>query len=69
MALVAPDGSLGDAARPTNIIYKQGDGNFAIHDWFYEATAAGIVMQIRDTSYKPRHERDRILSAKNGTGM
>jgi len=45
MALVAPDGSLGDAARPSNIIYKQGDGNFSIHDWFYEATAAGIVMQ------------------------
>ena len=45
MALIAPDGSLGDAARPTEIIYKQGDGNIKIHEWFYEATAAGIVMQ------------------------
>lgn len=45
MALVAPDGSLGDATRPEEIIYKQGDGNIKIHDWFYEATAAGVVMQ------------------------
>lgn len=45
MALIAPDGSLGDAARPNEIIYKQGDGNIGIHDWFYEATAAGVVMQ------------------------
>jgi hypothetical protein len=44
-ALVAPDGSLGDCAGPEEIIYKQGDGNFNIHDWFYEATAAGLVMQ------------------------
>ena len=43
--LVAPDGSLGDCAGPDDIIYKQGDGNVAIHDWFYEATAAGLVMQ------------------------
>jgi hypothetical protein len=45
MALIAPEGSLGDAARPGEIIYKQGDGNIAVHDWFYEATAAGVVMQ------------------------
>lgn len=43
--LIAPDGSLGDAAAPKKIIYKQGDGNVKTHDWFYEATAAGIVMQ------------------------
>lgn len=43
--LIAPDGSLGDAAAPTQIIFKQGDGNLKIHDWFYEATAAGLVMQ------------------------
>ncbi len=43
--LIAPDGSLGDAAAPTQIIYKQGDGDVKNHDWFYEATAAGIVMQ------------------------
>jgi len=77
MALIAPDGSLGDAARPTNIIYKQGDGNFAIHDWFYEATAAGIVMQaeilltsrnLNDIEYYlPKMERacDFIESARD----
>ncbi len=43
--LVVPDGSLGDCASPGGIVYKQGDGNVSIHDWFYEATAAGVVMQ------------------------
>ena len=43
--LVAPDGSLGDAAAPKHIIYKQGDGDVKMHEWFYEATAAGVVMQ------------------------
>jgi hypothetical protein len=43
--LVAPDGSLGDTGSPDKIIYKQGDGDVNSHDWFYEATAAGIVMQ------------------------
>jgi len=43
--LVAPDGSLGDAAAPGKIIFKQGDGDLKVHDWFYEATAAGLVMQ------------------------
>jgi len=43
--LVAPDGSLGDCAAPGKIVYKQGDGDVKSHDWFYEATAAGVVMQ------------------------
>jgi len=43
--LIAPDGSLGDAAAPGQIVYKQGDGDPKIHDWFYEATAAGVVME------------------------
>ncbi len=43
--LIVPDGSLGDATSPTSTIYKQGDGKPIIHDWFYEATAAGVVMQ------------------------
>lgn len=44
--LVAPDGCLGDCASPEGIVYKQGDGDWKnIHDWFYEATAAGVVMQ------------------------
>jgi hypothetical protein len=44
-ALVAPDGCLGDAATPGCIAYKQGDGDEKVHDWFYEATAAGVVME------------------------
>jgi len=43
--LVAPDGSLGDAAGPDFIVYKQGDGDVRIHDWYYEGAAAGLVMQ------------------------
>ena len=43
--LVAPDGCLGDAAAPGQIAYRQGDGDVKSHDWFYEATAAGVVMQ------------------------
>jgi hypothetical protein len=42
---VAPDGALCDAARPGWIVYKQGDGRTAIHDWGMEFTAAGVVMQ------------------------
>ena len=44
-ALVGPDGALGDCAAPGQIVYKQGDGDVRTHDWFYEATAAGVVMQ------------------------
>lgn len=66
-SLIAPDGSLGDCANPNRIIYKQGDGNIKIHDWFYEGTAAGLVMQAeillvgRDAEsikhYLPKMER------------
>ncbi|MCC6581809.1 MAG: hypothetical protein IT440_15360, partial [Phycisphaeraceae bacterium] len=44
-SLIAPDGCLGDCASNEGIAYKQGDGDPAVHDWFYEATAAGVVMQ------------------------
>ena len=44
-SLVAPDGCLGDCAVPGAIVPKQGDGDPKVHDWFYEATAAGVVMQ------------------------
>ena len=64
---VAPDGCLCDAARPGWIVYKQGDGRTAIHDWGMEFTAAGILMQSelllisRDPDaiahYLPRLER------------
>ncbi|MDB4582030.1 hypothetical protein N9164_02640 [Draconibacterium sp.] len=65
--LVAPDGGLGDTAAPGKIIYKQGDGDVNMHDWFYEATAACLVMQAeillttRDQTalahYLPKMER------------
>src|SRR5512142_1411439 len=42
---VAPDGCLCDAARPGWIVYKQGDGRTAIHDWGLEFTAAGVLLQ------------------------
>lgn len=42
---VAPDGQLCDAAAPGCIIYRQGDGRTAIHDWGLEFTAAGVLMQ------------------------
>ena len=79
--LVAPDGSLGDMARPHEIGYKQGDGDQNVHDWFYEATAAGLVMEAeillanRDTiamhHYLPKMERacafiERTRDPKNG---
>jgi hypothetical protein len=65
--LVAPDGALCDAARPGWIVYKQGDGRMAIHDWAFEFTAAGVLMQAelllisRDPAaiahYLPKMER------------
>jgi hypothetical protein len=42
---VAPDGCLVDAANLKVRYYRQGDANHAIHDWFMEATAAGVVLQ------------------------
>jgi hypothetical protein len=64
---VGPDGCLCDAARPGWIVYKQGDGRTAIHDWGMEFTAAGTLMQSelllisRDPDalahYLPRLER------------
>ncbi len=64
---VAPDGALCDAARPGWIVYKQGDGRTAIHDWGMEFTAAGMVLQAelllvgRDSraiaQYLPKLER------------
>lgn len=42
---VAPDGSLCDCASPRMISFRQGDGAVNTHDWFMEATAAGIVLQ------------------------
>jgi hypothetical protein len=41
----APDGALCDCAQPGRIIYRQGDGRPAIHDWAMEFTAAGVLLQ------------------------
>ncbi len=64
---IAPDGCLCDCAKPGWIMFKQGDGNVAIHDWGMEFTAAGLLMQAellligRDAAaiarYLPRLER------------
>ncbi|MBN1489302.1 MAG: hypothetical protein JXA69_05235 [Phycisphaerae bacterium] len=42
---IPPDGCLCDAASPGRFIAKQGDGRVDIHDWAFEFTAAGIIMQ------------------------
>jgi hypothetical protein len=80
-SLVGPDGALGDCAAPGQIVYKQGDGDVWVHDWFYEATAAGVVMQAeillvgRDLEairhYLPKMERacdhiETVRDPKNG---
>ena len=44
-SVIAPDGSLGDCVAWDGIIYKQGDGDFKRYEWFYEATAAGVLME------------------------
>lgn len=43
--LIGPDGCLCDAAFPTGAHMVQGDCNWPIHDWGFEFTAAGVVMQ------------------------
>lgn len=43
--LIGPEGCLCDCARPNGAIYRQGDCNWAMHDWGFEFTAAGVVMQ------------------------
>lgn len=64
---VAPDGCLCDTARPSWIVYRQGDGRPQMHDWGMEFTAAGLLMQSellligRDSAaieqYLPKLER------------
>lgn len=45
MNFCAPDGSLGDCVFETGIVYRQGDGPFEKYDWFFEATACGILLE------------------------
>jgi len=45
LPVIGPDGCLGDGEAPGLGSFTQGDGNVKIHDWFYEATAAVVVMQ------------------------
>jgi len=42
---VPPDGCLCDAASPGWFVAKQGDGRVDIHDWGFEFTAAGMLLQ------------------------
>ena len=63
----APDGALCDCASPDWIIYKQGDGKTAVHDFGIGFASAGLVLQSelllisRDKSaiadYLPKLER------------
>ena len=56
--LVAPDGSLGDCVGfGQGIVYKQGDGDFDNYEWFYEATAAGILTQVEDCLFERDAEK------------
>jgi len=43
--LIGPDGCLCDCAFPTGAHMVQGDCKWPIHDWGFEFTAAGVVMQ------------------------
>ncbi|MBR5520257.1 MAG: hypothetical protein IKU55_06020, partial [Clostridia bacterium] len=42
---IGPDGALGDCVCDQGIAYRQGDGQYDRYDWFYEATACGILLQ------------------------
>ena len=53
----APDGSLGDCVFRDGIIYRQGDGDVNAYDWFYEATAAGVLMQAEILLFDRREDR------------
>ncbi len=77
----APDGSLGDCVIDDGIVYRQGDGPCELYDWFYEATACGVMLQCdillfeRDTEkmkkYIPlmRRSMEFIESARGENGL
>lgn len=62
--LVAPDGALGDCVLSDGIVYKQGDGDGEVFDWFYEGTAAGVVMQTELFLFERNIEKIKILLSK-----
>ncbi|MBO7404274.1 MAG: hypothetical protein J6V24_04870, partial [Clostridia bacterium] len=55
----APDGSLGDCVSRVGIVYRQGDGDVDSYDWFYEATAAGVLMEAEILLFDRRPDRIR----------
>jgi len=62
-AVPAPDGALCDAAVPCGAAadccaYKQGDGNVPRHDWTFEESLSGVVMQA-----------EQLLVSRNTTGI
>ena len=58
----------GRRRHPGRIAYKQGDGDLKVHDWFYEATAAGVVMQA-EILLSAAIPRPSCITAENGTGL
>lgn len=55
--LTGPDGALGDAVTFQGAIaYRQGDGDIDLYDWFYEATAAGILLKCEQLLFSRNTE-------------
>ena len=66
----APDGSLGDCVRPgVGIVYRQGDGDVDSYDWFYEATAAGVLMEAAILLFDRRPEQLRAFRESFSTEL
>lgn len=61
--LTGPDGALGDCVTFQGAIaYRQGDGDIELYDWFYEATAAGILLKCEQLLFtRDREEIARFL--------
>lgn len=55
--LTGPDGALGDCVTFAGAIaYRQGDGDVDLYDWFYEATAAGVLLKCEQLLFSRNKE-------------
>ncbi|MHB1152602.1 MAG: hypothetical protein ACYCWE_06485 [Eubacteriales bacterium] len=55
--LKGPDGALGDCVTFQGAIaYRQGDGDINLYDWFYEATAAGVLLKCEQLLFSRNKE-------------
>lgn len=55
--LTGPDGALGDCVTFQGAIaYRQGDGDINLYDWFYEATAAGVLIKCEQLLFSRNKE-------------